>query len=142
MSNSKKEQTVGKPEPEFKFGVRTVIWIIVGFIVSWINMLGILNGLIIFGIIIIYPMQIWSYLTVIFTTIIPGVIIGLKDRYWGYGYMGGFAIAGIPFAFLKPPYGDLFIGGYTFATVLFIFLIILLIFWTGWRSISAIKIVE
>ncbi len=131
MSSNKKEQTVGRPEPEFKFGIGTVIWIIVGFIVSWVNMLIILNS-----------MQIWSYLTIIFTTIIPGVIIGLKDRYWGYGYMGGFAVAGIPFSFLNEPYGDLFIGGYTFATALFIFLIILLIFWTGWRSISAIKRVE
>ena len=131
MSNNKKEQTVGRPEPEFKFGIGTVIWIFVGFIVSWVNMLIILNS-----------MQIWSYLTVIFTTIIPGVIIGLKDRYWGYGYMGGFSIAGIPFSFLNPPYGDLFVGWYTFATALFIFLIVLLIFWTGWRSISAIKRVE
>jgi len=131
MSSDKKEQTVGRPEPEFKFGIGTIIWIVVGFVVSWINMLVILN-----------TMQILSYLTVIFTTIIPGVIIGLKDRYWGYGYMGGFAIAGIPFSFLNPPYGDLFIGWYTFATALFIFLIILLIFWTGWRAISAIKRVE
>ncbi|MHA1932931.1 MAG: hypothetical protein ACW96X_10345 [Promethearchaeota archaeon] len=131
MTDNKKEQTVGNPEPEFKFGIVTVIWIIVGFIISWINMLVILNS-----------MQIWSYLTIIFTTIIPGVIIGLKDRYWGYGYMGGFAIAGIPFSFLKPPYGDLFVGWYTFATALFIFLIIMIIFWMGWRSISAIKRVE
>ncbi|MFX1377072.1 MAG: hypothetical protein ACFFA0_14800 [Promethearchaeota archaeon] len=87
-------------------------------------------------------MEIWSYLTVIFTTIIPGVIIGLKDRYWGYGYMGGFAIAGIPFSIIEPPHGDLFIGWYTFATALFIFIIIMLIFWTGWRSISAIRRVE
>jgi hypothetical protein len=128
MSSNKKEQSVGRPEPEFKFGIGTVIWIIVGFFASWGNMLVILNS-----------MQIWSYLTVIFTTIIPGVVIGLKDRYWGYGYMGGFAIAGIPFSFLKKPYGDLFVGWYTFATALFIFLIVLLIFWTGWRSISAIK---
>ena len=131
MSGKKKEQTVGRPEPEFKFGIGTVIWIIVGFKASWINMRLILDS-----------MQIWSYLSVIFTTIIPGVIIGLKDRYWGYGYMGGFAIAGIPFSFFKPPVGDLFIGWYTFATALFIFVIILLIFWTGWRSISAIKRVE
>jgi ABC-type glucose/galactose transport system permease subunit len=131
MSSNKKEQTVGRPEPEFKFGIGTVVWIVVGFFVSWVNMLIILN-----------TMQIWSYLTIIFTTIIPGVIIGLKDRYWGYGYMGGFAIAGIPFAFFNPAHGYLFVGGYTFATALFIFIIILLIFWTGWRSISAIKRVE
>ncbi len=131
MSSNKKEQTVGRPEPEFKFGIGTVIWVVVGFIVSWVNMLLIFN-----------TKEILSYLTVIFTTIIPGVIIGLKDRYWGYGYMGGFAIAGIPFAFHNPAHGYLFIGWYTFATALFIFIIVLLIFWTGWRSISAIKRVE
>jgi hypothetical protein len=88
--------------------------------------------------IILDSMQIWSYLTVMFTTIIPGVIIGLKDRYWGYGYMGGFAIAGIPFLVIV----DLFVGGYVFATTLFIFIIVMLIFWLGWRSIGAIKQVE
>ena len=128
MPKTKSEQTVGRPEPEFKFGIITIIWIVIGFIASWINMLVILRY-----------MEIWSYLTIIFTTIIPGVIIGLKDRYWGYGYMGGFAIAGIPFAFINPAHGYLFIGWYTFATALFIFVIILLIFWRGWRSISAIK---
>jgi len=131
MVSDNKEQTVGRPEPEFKFTIITVIWIIIGFIASWINMLVILD-----------TMQIWSYLTVIFTTIIPGVVIGLKDRYWGYGYMGGFAFAGIPFAFHNPAHGYLFIGWYTFATALFIFIIIMLIFWTAWRSISAIKRVE
>ncbi len=127
MSRKRKEQTVGRPEPEFKFTIYTAIWIIIGFISSWINM-----------VIILDTMQIWSYLTVIFTTIIPGVIIGLKDRYWGYGYMGGFAIAGIPFLILV----DLFVGGYVFATTLFIFIIVMLIFWLGWRSIGAIKRVE
>ena len=129
--NDNKEQTVGRPEPEFKFTIFTVIWIIIGFIASWINMLVILD-----------TMQIWSYLSVIFTTIIPGVIIGLKDRYCGSVYMGGFAIAGIPFSFFKDSHGYLFIGWYTFATALFIFIIIMLIFWTAWRSISAIKRVE
>ena len=127
MSSNKKEQSVGRPEPEFKFGIGTVIWIIIGFFASWGNML-----------IINYYMEIWSYLTVIFTSGVPGVIIGLKDRYWGYGYISGFAIAGIPFLFIIDP----FIGGYTFATSLFLFIIIMLIFWTGWRSISAIKRVE
>ncbi|MFX1323331.1 MAG: hypothetical protein ACFE8N_00125 [Promethearchaeota archaeon] len=124
IPDDKKEQTVGRPEPEFKFGIITVIWIAIGFVASWINMLFILNS-----------MQIWSYLTVIFTTIIPGLIIGLKDRYWGYGYMIGFAIAGIPFLIFV----DLFVGGYVFFSALFIFTIIMLIFWLGWRSISAIK---
>lgn len=124
IPDDKKEQTVGRPEPEFKFGIITVIWIVIGFVTSWINMLFILDS-----------MQIWSYLTVIFTTIIPGLIIGLKDRYWGYGYMIGFAIAGIPFLIFVDP----FVGGYVFFSALFIFTIIMLIFWLGWRSISAIK---
>lgn len=127
MSSKRKEQTVGRPEPEFKFTIVTVIWIVIGFISSWINMIVILDS-----------MEIWSYLSIIFATIIPGVIIGLKDRYWGYGYMLGFAIAGIPFLIIV----DLFIGGYVFATTLFIFIIIMLIFWLGWRSIGAIKQVE
>ncbi|MHA1886160.1 MAG: hypothetical protein ACXAAI_01400 [Promethearchaeota archaeon] len=127
MPDNKQKQNVGRPEPKFKFGVGTIIWIVIGFIVSWVNMIFIKNS-----------MEIWSYLTVIFTTIIPGVIIGLKDRYWGYGYMIGFAFAGIPFLIVV----DLFVGGYVFATAIFIFVIVMLIFWTGWRSISAIKRVE
>ncbi|MFX1470857.1 MAG: hypothetical protein ACFFB8_19630 [Promethearchaeota archaeon] len=124
MSNIKKEQTVGRPEPEFKIDIGTIIWIIIGFITSWLNMLIILDS-----------MEIWSYLTIIFTTIIPTVVIGLKNRYWGYGYLFGFSVAGIPFLIIV----DLFIGGYTFATSLFIFIILWLIFWKGWRAISSIK---
>ena len=124
MSSIKKEQTVGRPEPEFKIDIGTIIWMIIGFITSWVNML-----------IIIDSMEIWSYLTIIFTTIIPTVVIGLKNRYWGYGYLFGFSIAGIPFLFIV----DLFIGGYTFATSLFIFIILWLIFWKAWRSLSSIK---
>ncbi|MFX1417329.1 MAG: hypothetical protein ACFE9N_00245 [Promethearchaeota archaeon] len=127
MPIRKKDQTVGRPEPEFRIDFITVIWVIVGFIVSWINMW-----------IISESMEIWSYLTIIFTTIIPTVIIGLKNRYWGYGYILGFAIAGIPFLFII----DLFIGGYTFATSLFIFIILWLIFWKAWRSLSSIKQVQ
>ncbi len=127
MSSKKKEQTVGRPEPEFKFSIGTVIWLIIGFVVSWVNMLIIKDS-----------MEIWSYLTVIFTTIIPGIIVALKNRYWGYGYMFGFAIAGIPFLFMI----DLFIGGYTFATALLIFIVLWLIFWKAWRSLSSIKRVE
>jgi hypothetical protein len=52
--------------------------------------------------------------------------------------MIGFAFAGMPFRFA----GELFVGGYVFATAIFIFVIVMLIFWTGWRSISAIKRVE
>ncbi|UCD00998.1 MAG: hypothetical protein JSV23_08945 [Promethearchaeota archaeon] len=131
MSSKKKEQTVGRPEPEFKIDILTIIWIIFGFVVSWVNMLIMLGS-----------MEIWSYLTIIFTTIIPTVIIALKNRYWGYGYLFGFAIAGIPFSFLNPPYGDLFIGWYTFATSFFIFIILWLIFWKTWRSLSSIKQVK
>lgn len=128
MSDKIKEQTVGRPEPEFKINFGTIIWVIIGSVVSWVNMLLILDS-----------MEIWSYLTIIFTTIIPTVIIALKNRFWGYGYLIGFAIAGIPFSFLDPPYGDLFIGWYTFATSFFIFIILWLIFWKAWRSLSSIK---
>jgi len=124
MENMKKKQTVGKSEPEFKFDIGTVVFIIIGFAVSWINMLVILDS-----------MEIWSYLSIIFTSIIPGVLIALKNRYWGYGYMFGFSGAGIPFLILI----DLFIGGYTVVTALLIFIILWLIFWKAWRSLSSIK---
>lgn len=124
MENMKKKQTVGRPEPEFKFDVGTVVCIIIGFVISWINMLVIYDS-----------MEIWSYLSIIFTSIIPAVLIALKNRYWGYGYMFGFSVAGIPFLILI----DLFIGGYTFVTALLIFIILWLIFWKAWRSLSSIK---
>jgi hypothetical protein len=131
MSLDNKKQNVGRPEPEFKIDFITVIWIIIGFGASWVNMLIILDS-----------MEIWSYLTIIFTTIIPTIIIGLKNRYWGYGYIFGFALAGIPFSFFEAPYGDLFIGWYTFITSMFIFIILWLIFWKAWRSLSSIKQVK
>ncbi len=121
---SDKVQSVGRPEPEFKFNIGTVVFIIICFIVSWWNMLIIFNS-----------MQIWSYLSIIFTTIIPTIIIALKYRLWGYGYLLGFAIAGIPFSIME----DLFVGWYTFATAIFIFIILWLVFWTAWRSLSSIK---
>jgi len=124
MENSKKKQTVGRTEPEFKFDLGTVVCIIIGFVISWINMLVIYDS-----------MEIWSYLSIIFTSIIPGVLIALKNRYWGYGYIFGFSVAGIPFLILI----DLFIGGYTFVTALLIFIILWLIFWKAWRSLSSIK---
>lgn len=127
MSASKNETKVsplGKEEPEFHFDVGTAIFIIIGAVISWINMLIILDS-----------MQIWAYLSVIFTTILPGVLIGIKNRFWGYGYIFGFSIAGIPFMIFY----DLFIGGYTFAVALFIFIILWLIFWKTWRSIVKIK---
>jgi hypothetical protein len=124
MERKNTDQKVGRQEPELKFDVLTVVFMIIGFIVSWINMAIILDS-----------MEIWSYLSIIFTTIIPGISIALKNRYWGYGYLIGFAIAGIPFIFIM----DLFIGGYTFVTTIFIFVILWLIFWKAWRSISSIK---
>lgn len=124
MDNSKKKQTIGRLDPEFKFDIVTVICTIIGFLISWINMLVIFDS-----------MEIWSYLSIIFTSIIPGVLIALKNRYWGYGYMAGFSGAGIPFLILI----DLFIGGYTFVTGLLIFIILWLIFWKAWRSLSSIK---
>ena len=101
MQNKDKEKTVsplGKVEPEFKFDVGTVVFMIIGSIVSWLNML-----------VIYASMEIIAYLSIIFTTIIPGVIIALKKRFWGYGYLFGFSVAGIPFMIIV----DLFIGGYT-----------------------------
>lgn len=120
----KKKQTVGRPEPEFKFDIGTVVCIIIGFVISWINMIVIYDS-----------MEIWSYLSIIFTSIIPGVLIAIKNRYWGYGYIFGFSAAGIPFLILIDP----FIGGYTFVTALLIFIILWLIFWKAWRSLSSIK---
>ena len=122
MRDKTGEQTVGREEPEFKFDVGTILFIITGFIVSWINMVIIFN-----------LRTIPSYLSIIFTTSIPGIIIALKNRYWGYGFMFGFSIAGIPFSFI-----DIFIGGYVFASSLFIFIIMWLIFWKAWRSLSSI----
>lgn len=120
---TEKKNPLGKEEPEFKIDIGTIILFGIGSISSWINMLIILNA-----------MEIWAYLSIIFTTIIPGIIIGLKNRYWAYGYLLGFSVAGIPFAFI-----DIFVGGYTFATALFIFIILYLIFFKTWRSISKIK---
>ena len=123
MDDKNDKQSVGRPEPEFKFDVGTVIFFIIGFISSWINML------------IIYDsMQVAAYLSIIFTTMIPGIIIAVKNRFWGYGYMFGFAIAGIPFYIAV----DIFIGGYTFATALFLFIIMWLVFWKTWRSLGSI----
>jgi hypothetical protein len=132
------EQKLGseeEEEEELTLDIATLLFGIVGFLVSWINM------------IIIYQTQmkssnellkIFTYLSIIFTTVIPCVGIGLKHRLWGYGYIIGFAIAGIPFLFLV----DLFIGGYTSATTLFLFIILWLIFWKAWRSLSSIKMVS
>lgn len=121
------KQTVGKEEPEFEFNWKVVLWILIGGVASWINMLYIYA-----------EMTIPSYLSIIFTTMIPGIVIALKNRLWGYGYIAGFSMAGLPFMIFI----DLFIGGYTFATTLFIFIILWLIFWKAWRSLSGIKTIE
>ncbi|MFX0018103.1 MAG: hypothetical protein ACFFAK_10185 [Promethearchaeota archaeon] len=121
-------ETVGREEPPLKFDLYTIIFFAIGFIASWFNMILILEA----------PryIEVIAYLSIIFTTIIPGVIIALKKRYWGYGYLFGFSIAGIPFMIIV----DLFIGGYTCITTLFIFIILWLIFWKTWRSLSSIKV--
>jgi len=121
-------ETVGREELPLKFDVFTIIFFAIGFIASWFNMILILEA----------PryIEVIAYLSIIFTTIIPGVIIALKKRYWGYGYLFGFSVAGIPFMIIV----DLFIGGYTCITTLFIFIILWLIFWKTWRSLSSIKV--
>lgn len=122
-------------EENLTLDVGTIVCGIIGAIISWINMwimdqtqLLSQNDY----------LKIFAYLSIIFTTSIPCIAIGLKNRLWGYGYILGFACAGIPFIFLN----DLFIGAYTFATTIFIFIIMWLIFWKGWRSLSAIEIGE
>jgi len=121
-------KTVGREEPPLKFNVITIIFFAIGFVISWFNMILILEA----------PryIEVIAYLSIIFTTIIPGVIIAYKNRYWGYGYLFGFSVAGIPFMIIV----DLFIGGYTCITTLFIFIILWLIFWKTWRSLSSIKV--
>jgi hypothetical protein len=123
MNSPNKKNIRGKDEEELQLDIWTFLWTAVGMISSWINMVYIDNS-----------MQIPAYLSIIFTTIIPGIIIALINRYWGYGYLIGFALAGIPFSFIR----DLFIGWYTFFTALFIFIILWLIFWKAWRSLSGI----
>lgn len=121
-------ETVGREEPPLKLDVIAIIFLAIGFMISWFNMILILEA----------PryIEVIAYLSIIFTTIIPGVIIAYKNRYWGYGYLFGFSVAGIPFMIII----DLFIGGYTCITTLFIFIILWLIFWKTWRSLSSIKV--
>ena len=132
MEDKQKINPLGKEDPEFKIDIGTIFFTIIGASVSWINML----------IILFYQLggyesivHIMAYLSIIFTIIIPGIIIGLKNRFWAYAFILGFALAGIPFMFVV----DLFIGGYTFVTALFIFIIMWLIFWKVWRSLAMIK---
>ncbi|HUW91508.1 MAG TPA: hypothetical protein VMV43_13440 [Candidatus Nanopelagicaceae bacterium] len=116
-----------KVEKDLSLNVWTFSFVIIGFVASWVNMTFIQNAS--------RSIEVLAFLSIIFTTMIPGVIIALVNRYWGYGYLIGFASAGIPFLIIV----DLFIGGYTFATTVFIFIILWLIFWKAWRSLSSIR---
>ncbi|MFX1238308.1 MAG: hypothetical protein ACFFAS_02375 [Promethearchaeota archaeon] len=132
MNTKKKEQTIGREEPDFRIDAITTLFLAIGFIVSWVNML-------VIHIIVqesnYSPEAIPAYFSVIFTTTIPGVAISLKNRFWGYGYMLGFSLAGLPFMFII----DTFIGGTTLAMSFFLFVIMWLVFWKVWRSLSGIK---
>ncbi len=116
-----------KAEKNLSIDVWTFLLVVIGFVASWVNMTFIQDAP--------RSIEVLAFLSIIFTTMIPGIIIALVNRYWGYGYLIGFAIAGIPFLIIV----DLFIGGYTFATTLFIFIILWLIFWKTWRSLSSIR---
>lgn len=116
-----------KAEKDLRLNIWTFCFVLIGFIASWVNMTYIQNAP--------RSIEVLAFLSIIFTTMIPGIIIALVNRYWGYGYLIGFASAGIPFLIIV----DLFIGGYTFATTLFIFIILWLIFWKAWRSLSSIR---
>lgn len=130
LPKEKKNQTVGRKDPDLKFDIWSVLFAIIGGVVAWINMLLIYNSPPVF--------EVLAFLSIILTTIPPGVLIALKNRYWGYGYLLGFSIAGIPFWIFVDP----FIGGYTCFTTLSIFVILWLIFWKTWRSLSSIKVVK
>jgi len=114
-------------DKDLRLNVWTIVFVIIGYIVSWVNMMFIKDA----------PpsIEVLAFLSIILTTMIPGIIIALINRYWGYAYLIGFASAGIPFLIIE----DLFIGGYTFATTVFIFIILWLIFWKAWRSLSLIR---
>ena len=116
-----------KAEKDLSINVWTLLFVVIGFVASWVNMTFIQDAP--------RSIEVLAFLSIIFTTMIPGIVIALVNRYWGYGYLIGFAIAGIPFLIIV----DLFIGGYTFATTLFIFIILWLIFWKAWRSLSSIR---
>ena len=113
-------------DPRLRIDIGTIICFFLGILISWVNMM-----------LIFYSpssIEVFAFLSIILTTMIPGIIIALKNRYWGYGYLIGFSISGIPFMFFI----DLFIGGYTFVTTLLIFIILWLIFWKAWRSLESI----
>ena len=127
MIDEKQIKESKRKEKELKLDIWTFIFAAIGFVASWFNMLFILDAPL--------SINVLAFLSIIFTTMIPGIVIALINRYWGYGYLIGFATAGIPFLIMI----DLFIGGYTFATTIFIFIILWLIFWKTWRSLSSIK---
>lgn len=127
MQNNKHEKSVsplGRAEPEFKIDIGTIVFGLIGGLISWLNML-----------LILAFMAVWAFLSIIFIASVPGVLIGCKNRYWGYAFMIGFSVAGIPFSI----FFDIFIGGYVFFTALFILIIMWLVFWKTWRSLSTIK---
>ena len=115
-----------KEDEEQKIDYHFAIFLIIGFVVSMLNMY----------VITIYIEIVMSYLVIIFLFMIPGIVIALKVRIWGYGYMLGFTVAGIPGIFLY----DMFIGSYTVFVSVSLFIILYLIFWKTWRSISGIKV--
>jgi len=127
MVDEKQIKESKRTEKELKLDIWTFTFAAIGFVASWFNMLFILDAP--------RTIEVLAFLSIIFTTMIPGIVIALINRYWGYGYLIGFATAGIPFLIMI----DLFIGGYTFATTIFIFIILWLIFWKTWRSLSSIK---
>ena len=127
MKDEEQTRLKEKTEKELKLNLWTFIFAGIGFVASWFNMLFILDAP--------RTIEILAFLSIILTTMIPGVVIALINRYWGYGYLLGLAIAGIPFLIMI----DLLIRGYTFATTIFIFVILWLILWKTWRSLSSIK---
>ncbi|MBN1216679.1 MAG: hypothetical protein JXA99_14720 [Candidatus Lokiarchaeota archaeon] len=129
---AEKELINRKSEPEFKIDIIFIILVIIGFIISWINMWLIENTPLQGS--PLWNLKVFAYLSIIFTTAIPCVIIGIKNRIWAYGYIIGFAVAGLPFSFF-----NIYTGLYTFITTLLIFSIMWLIFWKAWRSLSSIK---
>ncbi len=110
---------------KFRNNLFLVFYCIIGFVVSNINMY-----------IIVLSMEVWAYLLIIFLIIIPAIIIGLRLRIWSYGYMIGYSTAGILGIFIY----DLFIGFYTAVVTILLFMILWLIFFKTWRSISKIKV--
>ena len=106
---TEKELTKNKDEPEFKIDMVTIIIAAIGFFTAWINMYFIESTPLYGG--EVFNLKVLAYLSIIFTTSIPCVVIGIKNRIWAYGYIIGFAIAGLPFAFI-----NIYTGFYTLIT--------------------------